>query len=69
MLAGKIFVLNPDSEVGESCLSSCSCSICWAATKGEHDPPAIILFRRYDGRISRILEHEHDDEHEHDSPN
>ena len=31
----------------------------WAsATKGGHDPPAIILFRRYDGRISRILEHE-----------
>jgi Sugar (and other) transporter len=40
---------------------SCWCSICWAsATKGRHDPPAIVLFRRYDGRISRILEHEHE---------
>jgi hypothetical protein len=46
-------------HVGESCSSSCSYSICWAsATKGGHDPPAIILFRRYDGRISRILERE-----------
>ena len=45
--------LKPDSEVGESC----SCCLV-SATKGGHDPPAIILFRRYDGRISRILEHE-----------
>src|SRR5215471_8569030 len=55
------YLFNPDSEVGESCScsSSCSCSICWAsATKGGHDPPAMISFRRYDARISRILEHE-----------
>jgi hypothetical protein len=26
--------------------------------QGGHDPPAIILFRRYDGRISRTLEDE-----------
>ena len=39
--------------------------ICWAsATEGAHDPPAIILFRRYGGRISRILEYEYEHEHE-----
>ena len=27
-----------------------------------HDPPAIVLSRRYDGRISRILEHEQEHE-------
>jgi hypothetical protein len=29
-----------------------------------HDPPAIILFREYQGRISRILEHKQEHEHE-----
>ena len=29
-----------------------------SATKVGHDLPAIILFRRYDGGISRVLEHE-----------
>ena len=37
--------------------------LCWAfATKGGHDPPAIVLLRWYDGRISRILEHEQEHE-------
>jgi hypothetical protein len=35
-----------------------------SATKGGHDAPAIILFHRYDGRISRILEQEHEHEQE-----
>jgi len=30
--------------------------------QGGHDPPAIVLFHRYDGRISRILEQEHEHE-------
>ena len=55
--ASRPSVFNPD--VGESC------SICRAsATKGGHDPPVIILFRRYDGRIPRILEQEHEHEQE-----
>ena len=31
-----------------------------------HDPCVMILFRRYDGQISRILEHKDEQEHEHD---
>jgi hypothetical protein len=37
-----------------------------SATKGGPDPCIIVLFRRYDGQIPRILEHE--DEQEHDPP-
>jgi hypothetical protein len=52
--------LNLNTEVEKS-----FSSIGWAsATKGGHDPPATVFFRRYDDRISRIFE----DEHEHEQP-
>ena len=38
-----------------------------SAPKREPDPSAIILFHHFDLEICRILEDEHEQEHEHDS--
>src|SRR5262249_34966655 len=54
-------------KLGESCScsSSYSCSICGtSAPKREPDPSAIILFHHSDCEICRILEDEHEQEHD-----
>ncbi|MBV8640675.1 MAG: hypothetical protein JO070_04745 [Verrucomicrobia bacterium] len=54
-------------KLAESCSTSCSCSICGtSAPKREPDPSAIILFHYSDREIGKILEDEHEQEHEHD---
>jgi len=54
-------------KLGESC--PCSCSICGTlAPKREPDPSAIVLLHHSDREIRRILEDEHEQEHEHSTP-